>query len=68
MRFQWRPTLLLEWDSNLANSCSIIEKNEISEMYILANFQFFRYFFVGGSVARKKIYIDTNNNSHQIVQ
>ena len=28
-------------------------------------FTFFRYFFASGS---EKIYIDTNNNSHQIVQ
>ena len=30
MRFQWWQTVLLEWDSNLANSCSVIEKKRIS--------------------------------------
>ena len=25
MRFQWWETVLLEWDSNLANSCSVID-------------------------------------------
>ena len=24
--FQWRSTVLLEWDSNLANNCSVVEK------------------------------------------
>ena len=65
MRFQWWQTVLLEWDSNLANSCSVMEKNEFSEMYFLQFFIFFSFIFL--PVARKKIYIDTNNNSHQIV-
>ena len=29
MRFQWWQTVLLEWDSNLANSCSVIEKEQV---------------------------------------
>ena len=29
MRFQWSPTVLLEWDSNLAKSCSVIEKKQV---------------------------------------
>ena len=35
-------------------------------MYFFAIFHFFSVSFL--PVARKKIYIDTNNNSHQIVQ
>ena len=67
MRFQWWQTLLLECDSNLANSCLVIEKkNEFSEVYFFAIFHFFTDTFL--PVARKKISIDTNNNSHQIVQ
>ena len=65
MRFQWWQTVLLEWGSNLANSCSVIEKKRTFEMYFLQFFTFFSYFFAGGS---EKIYINTNNNSHQIVQ
>ena len=33
MRFQWWQSVLLEWDSNLANSCSVIEK--IKRIYIV---------------------------------
>ena len=29
--------MILEWDSNLANSCSVIEKNEFSEVYFFLN-------------------------------
>ena len=45
MRFQWWQTALLEWDSNLANSCSVIEKNEFSNMYFFAIFNFFQLLF-----------------------
>ena len=66
MRFQWWQTVLLEWDSNLANSCSVIEKKRIFWNVRFENFSLcFSYFFASRS---KKIYIDTNNNSHQIVQ
>ena len=67
MRFQWWQIVLLEWDSNIANSCSVIEKKTNFLKYIFfAIFHFFSVTFL--PVARKKIYIDTNNNSHQIVQ
>ena len=66
MRFQWWPIVLLEWDSNLANSCSVIEKKTNSlKCIFLQFFTFFSYFFASGS---EKIYIDTNNNSHQMFQ
>ena len=53
MRFQWWQTVLLEWDSNLAKSCSVVEKNEFSEMYFfVAIFHFFPVTFL--PVARKK--------------
>ena len=42
MRFQWWQTVLLEWDSNLANSCSVIEENEFSEMFFFVIFHFFQ--------------------------
>ena len=30
MRFRWWPTVLVvEWDSNIANSCCVIEKMQI---------------------------------------
>ena len=28
IRLQWLPLVLLEWDSNLATSCSVIEKRQ----------------------------------------
>ena len=52
MRFQWWQTVILEWDSNLANSCSVIEKNKFSEVYFFAIFHFFPVAFL--PVARKK--------------
>ena len=63
MRFQWWQTVLLEWVSNLANSAQLLRKNEFSEMFFL---QFFTFSVTFLPVARKKIYIDTNNNSPQI--
>ena len=53
--------MLLEWDSNLANSCSVIEKKTKFLKCTFAIFHFFSVTFL--PVARKKIYIDTNNNS-----
>ena len=52
MRFQWWQPVLLEWDSNLANSCSVIEKKRTFEMYFLQFFTFFSVTFL--LVARKK--------------
>ena len=66
MRFQWWQTVLLESDSNLANSCCVIEKRLIFEKYLFANFHFFLVTFL--PVVRKTNYIDTNNNSPQVVQ
>ena len=63
MRFQWWQTVLLEWDSNLANSCSVIEKSDCSEISFL---QLFSFLVTLLPVAREKNYIDTNNNSPQI--
>ena len=60
MRFQWWQTGLLESDSNLANSCCVIKKK-----YFFANFDFFLVTFL--PVVRKTNYIDTNNNSPQVV-
>ena len=50
MRFQCWPTVLLERDSTLANSCSGIEM-----LYVFfAKIHLFSYFFAGGS--EKKLY------------
>ena len=46
MRFQWWQTVLLEWDSNIANIAQLLrKKNESSEMYFFAIFHFFQLFF-----------------------
>ena len=60
MRFQWWPTVLLEWDSNLANISSVIEKSKFFE-----NFHFFPVTFCRWL---GKNYIDTSNNCPQLVQ
>ena len=65
MRFQWWQTVLLECDSNLANSCCVIEKRLIFRK-VFANFHFFLVTFL--PVVRKTNCIDTNNNSLQVVQ
>ena len=65
MRFQRWQTVLLEWDSNLANSCSVIEKKTNFLKCIF--FGIFHFFSVTFCQWLGKIYIDTNN-SHQIVQ
>ena len=51
MRFQWWQTVLLEWDSNSANSCSVIEKSERSEISFL---QLSSFLVTLLPVARKK--------------
>ena len=47
MRFQWWQTVLLEWDSNLANSCSVIEKKTkiLKCTFLLQFFTFFQLLF-----------------------
>ena len=43
MRCQWWRTVLLEWDSNLANSCSVVEKKkEFLNCTFFAIFHFFQ--------------------------
>ena len=51
MRFQRWQTVLLEWDSNLANSCSVIEKktNFLKCIFFLEFFTFFQLHFASGS-------------------
>ena len=44
MRFQWSQPVLQECDSNLANSCCVIE-----EKLIFLKVFFASYFFAGGS-------------------
>ena len=67
MRFQWWPTLLLECDSNSANSCCYREKaNFLKNVFIFANFNFSPVTFL--PVVRKTNYIDTNNSPLQMVQ
>ena len=55
MRFEWWPAVLLEWESN--------EKGQFFWNVIFCKFS--SYVFDGGS---EKSYIDTNNNSPQILQ
>ena len=46
MRFQWWPAVLLEWNSNFANSCSVIEKRLLFWISnILQIFNFFQLLF-----------------------
>ena len=66
MRFQWWQAVLLECDSNLANRCCVIEEKLIFWKVFFANFHFFLITFL--PVVRKTNYIDTNNNSPQVVQ
>ena len=65
MRFHWWPTVLLERECNLANNCSGIEKRHFLNV-IFSTLHFFpNSFFADVS---EKNYIDTNNNSAQLVQ
>ena len=52
LAFQWWPTVLLEWDSTVANRCSVIEKSKISVMIFFAIFHFLP--LTSLPVARKK--------------
>ena len=58
--------MLLENDSNLANSFCVFEKKLIFEKYLFAIFRHFLVTYL--PVVRKINYIDTNNNSPQVVQ
>ena len=50
MLFQWWQTVLLECDSNLANSCCVIEKKLIFWKVFFCKFSLFSsYLFAGGS-------------------
>ena len=66
MRFQWWQTVLLECDSNLANTCCGRETVNFQKSIFFANLHFFLVTFL--PVVRKTNYIDTNNNSPQVVQ
>ena len=64
IRFHWWQTVLLECDSNLANSCCVIERRlsfRKRENDFFANFHFFPVTVL--PVVGKTNYIDTNNNS-----
>ena len=41
LRFQWLPTVSLEWDSNLAKCGLVVEEKQLFEMDFSANFLFF---------------------------
>ena len=65
MRFHWWQSVLLECDSNLANSCCVIEKRLIF-WEVFCKFSPFPFTFL--QVVRKTNYIDTINNSPQRFQ
>ena len=48
MRFQWSPTVLLEWDSNLTPVAQLVKKTNCL-ICNFANFHFLVTFFAGGS-------------------
>ena len=54
MRFQWWPTVLLEWNSNLATRCSDIEKR-FFEIYYFGNLHIFTLTFLLAAHEKKTI-------------
>ena len=55
MRFQWWSPVLLEWDSNLANSCGYREKANFLKCNFLQSFTFSVTFL---PVASKKLVLE----------
>ena len=66
MRFHWWQTVLLACGSKLANSCCVFETKTNFLKNIFCTFSLFPVTFL--PVVRKTNYIDTNNDSPQIVQ
>ena len=53
MRLQWWPAVLLEWDGNLATSCSSIEKRLFLWNVKFCQVSLFSGFFAGGSEKKR---------------
>ena len=53
MWFQWWQTVLLECDSNLANSCLVIEKKLIFSKVFFCKFSLFSCYLFAGSSENK---------------
>ena len=65
MRFQWWPTLLLEWGSTLQTVAQLLREGNFLEYNFFANFHFFQLLFrrwFGKNLFTQK------NNSPQLIQ